>query len=605
MARSRVVRCFRTGMREAVCYPRQAATVLIPRIGLSGLRPHLFPTGRPVGQQSQPQGQSQGQGRGPTNNQPTRDQQLDSVEGSRLPSGGAETLSLNLSNTVVNAVGQAGFRAMQQHLPHGSVARAIVRNITSTAAKPVVQAVTRVTPSALRAFSRSVVRHAESSSIWRRPIQRETNQWAHAGAHARGKPQSYFATRMRQVSAGTASIAAGVAYATLFGFSSAACDNSTVGYAADAEYFTNRMRSPHCEAAAKLRQTFVSWLVREPSCSHPGLSLSAGPFTVASEPELELDVESHNQSGWEVLEPATASTSGTTDTESTSGHTVAAILAAPQGELIRQIPETLPMCEETLTLAQATQTQATLMKARERATQLESQLTDTQNTVLKLEFQNQQLQRHNSDTREHLDSVAREVKTLKRQLRAGEDEQQALRVKCDITSRMLNETISRENEYAAKCQQLTSDGIDLMEEIVALRSQLEQSSHENEELKETLAGVRATCCVLRGENLDTVSTDDLAALQQQQLRMIPLLQEEHARRIREECKQAIEAKEMELEDMRDELECKICRDDVASVAFSPCGHKPVCGSCSEDLIRRGDIQCPICRQDVGSRLRIY
>jgi hypothetical protein len=48
------------------------------------------------------------------------------------------------------------------------------------------------------------------------------------------------------------------------------------------------------------------------------------------------------------------------------------------------------------------------------------------------------------------------------------------------------------------------------------------------------------------------------------------------------------------------LECIICFDADAQIAFNPCGHLNVCMYCAPSLT-----QCPICRTEILSKLRVF
>ncbi|XP_059148196.1 E3 ubiquitin-protein ligase MIB1-like [Physella acuta] len=58
----------------------------------------------------------------------------------------------------------------------------------------------------------------------------------------------------------------------------------------------------------------------------------------------------------------------------------------------------------------------------------------------------------------------------------------------------------------------------------------------------------------------------------------------------------------ELLRLKRESLCKLCLDNKACVAFSPCGHIVCCENCSKNLAKQ---LCPVCRQTIESHLRIY
>lgn len=63
-----------------------------------------------------------------------------------------------------------------------------------------------------------------------------------------------------------------------------------------------------------------------------------------------------------------------------------------------------------------------------------------------------------------------------------------------------------------------------------------------------------------------------------------------------------EAREMAEKDRPESL-CSICLTDESTHAFVPCGHKAVCGDCSE----RNYSECPVCRQQLSLQqpIRIF
>ena len=50
----------------------------------------------------------------------------------------------------------------------------------------------------------------------------------------------------------------------------------------------------------------------------------------------------------------------------------------------------------------------------------------------------------------------------------------------------------------------------------------------------------------------------------------------------------------------DSESCVVCLDEAKSHALVPCGHRCVCGPCSERLA-----QCPVCRQAVTMSMRVW
>jgi hypothetical protein len=57
-------------------------------------------------------------------------------------------------------------------------------------------------------------------------------------------------------------------------------------------------------------------------------------------------------------------------------------------------------------------------------------------------------------------------------------------------------------------------------------------------------------------------------------------------------------------EMTDENMCKVCWDEIADTAFTPCGHKAACWDCAES-IKRNTSKCPMCRRYVLKLMRIY
>ena len=54
----------------------------------------------------------------------------------------------------------------------------------------------------------------------------------------------------------------------------------------------------------------------------------------------------------------------------------------------------------------------------------------------------------------------------------------------------------------------------------------------------------------------------------------------------------------------DDKKCTICIDEIATIAFIPCGHKKTCKQCSDTLIKNKQ-KCPICRQAIKEAIRIF
>ena len=52
----------------------------------------------------------------------------------------------------------------------------------------------------------------------------------------------------------------------------------------------------------------------------------------------------------------------------------------------------------------------------------------------------------------------------------------------------------------------------------------------------------------------------------------------------------------------DQALCVICMEDEKSHALVPCGHRCLCGRCSEAI---ADKQCPVCRQGFVAVLRVF
>jgi hypothetical protein len=52
----------------------------------------------------------------------------------------------------------------------------------------------------------------------------------------------------------------------------------------------------------------------------------------------------------------------------------------------------------------------------------------------------------------------------------------------------------------------------------------------------------------------------------------------------------------------DQALCAICTEDEKSHTLVPCGHRCLCGRCSEAI---ADKQCPVCRQGFVAVLRVF
>jgi len=60
------------------------------------------------------------------------------------------------------------------------------------------------------------------------------------------------------------------------------------------------------------------------------------------------------------------------------------------------------------------------------------------------------------------------------------------------------------------------------------------------------------------------------------------------------------------EDVPEERACLICRVAVKTHAVMPCGHKCMCGSCSEQLLlRSSEPTCPVCRKAAVQIVQIF
>lgn len=57
-------------------------------------------------------------------------------------------------------------------------------------------------------------------------------------------------------------------------------------------------------------------------------------------------------------------------------------------------------------------------------------------------------------------------------------------------------------------------------------------------------------------------------------------------------------------ELTDSNMCKVCLDEIADTAFTPCGHKVTCEDCA-DTIKRTTSKCPMCRRYVLKLMRIY
>jgi hypothetical protein len=55
---------------------------------------------------------------------------------------------------------------------------------------------------------------------------------------------------------------------------------------------------------------------------------------------------------------------------------------------------------------------------------------------------------------------------------------------------------------------------------------------------------------------------------------------------------------------REVLECAICFDGTSDFLFVPCGHRCVCESCADTLLR-GSRSCPICRNAITGKQRVH
>ena len=52
--------------------------------------------------------------------------------------------------------------------------------------------------------------------------------------------------------------------------------------------------------------------------------------------------------------------------------------------------------------------------------------------------------------------------------------------------------------------------------------------------------------------------------------------------------------------MREERECRVCRDKEVGVVFLPCGHLVTCTSCAPTVA-----ECVVCRTRISSSVRVY
>lgn len=50
----------------------------------------------------------------------------------------------------------------------------------------------------------------------------------------------------------------------------------------------------------------------------------------------------------------------------------------------------------------------------------------------------------------------------------------------------------------------------------------------------------------------------------------------------------------------EERACVVCTENLANIAFSPCGHAVTCDVCSRKVQK-----CPMCRSDIKTRLQLY
>jgi len=65
-------------------------------------------------------------------------------------------------------------------------------------------------------------------------------------------------------------------------------------------------------------------------------------------------------------------------------------------------------------------------------------------------------------------------------------------------------------------------------------------------------------------------------------------------------KLAADEAEKKLQQLSDEMKCKVCLDNEADVCFIPCGHLCTCVQCANKLK-----QCPICRTKIQQSIRTY
>ena len=52
--------------------------------------------------------------------------------------------------------------------------------------------------------------------------------------------------------------------------------------------------------------------------------------------------------------------------------------------------------------------------------------------------------------------------------------------------------------------------------------------------------------------------------------------------------------------MKEERECRVCRDKEVGVVFLPCGHLVTCTSCASTVV-----ECVVCRVRISSSVRVY
>ena len=52
--------------------------------------------------------------------------------------------------------------------------------------------------------------------------------------------------------------------------------------------------------------------------------------------------------------------------------------------------------------------------------------------------------------------------------------------------------------------------------------------------------------------------------------------------------------------MKEERECRVCRDKEVGVVFLPCGHLVTCTSCASTVV-----ECCVCRVRIASSVRVY